>query len=324
MGSTNRDYMRDDDGAGIASWGHDVPTTKWLIIVTVGLFFLQTIFTHEVNFVEREEPRVAAIHYLHNAEPVAMRGFGEHVSYVEEWLELDCYKVLRGQIWRLVTFVFCHFRDAPFNLVFNMVAVWYLGSSLERMYGSRELLWFYLFSALVCGVIFTCFGLQLFLPMPLMGANPCVIALLALFATHFPRQEILFFGLIPMQIRVLLAIYIVVDVYRILQAFSGQGTWTSVAYMYELWGAAFGYLYRQQRWRLSSIGDVFDVSRLRRTIRRASTARNLKVFQPEVTSNLDEQVDAILAKIHEHGSESLTDRERSILQRASDRAKNRL
>ena len=324
MGSTNRDYMRDDDGTGLSSWGHDVPTTKWLIIVTVGLFFLQTIFTHEVNFVEREEPRVAAIHYLHNAEPVALRGFGNHVSYVEEWLELDVHKVWKGQIWRLVTFVFCHFRDAPFKLVFNMLAVWYLGSALERMYGSRELLWFYLFSALVCGVIFTCFGLKLFLPFPLMGANACVIALLALFATHFPRQEILFFGLIPMQIRVLLAIYIVVDVYRVLQAFSGQGTWTSVAYMSELWGAAFGYLYRQQRWHLSSIGDFFDVSRLRRTIRRASTARNLKVFQPEVSSNLDEQVDAILAKIHEQGSESLTERERSILQRASDRAKNRL
>jgi membrane associated rhomboid family serine protease len=324
MGSTNRDYMRDDDGSGVPSWGHDVPTTKWLIIVTVGLFFLQTIFTHSVSFEIREEPRVAAIQHRHVAEPVAVRSFGDHVSYVEEWLVLDCHKVLQGQIWRLVTFVFCHDRDNPFSLVFNMIAVWYLGSSLERMYGSRELLWFYLFSALVCGVIFVCFGLKLFLPAPLMGANPCVIAMLALFATHFPRQEILFFGLIPMQIRVLLAIYVVVDIYYILRAFSGQGAWTSVAYMSELWGAAFGYVYRQQRWRLASIGDHFDLSRLRRTIRRASTARNLKVFQPDVTSNLDEQVDAILAKIHEHGSESLTDRERSILQRASDRAKNRL
>ena len=98
----------------------------------------------------------------------------------------------------------------------------------------------------------------------------------------------------------------------------------TVAYMSELWGIVFGFLYRQQKWQLSFLADLFDFSRLRRSLRRASASRNLQVFHPEVTSNLDEQVDAILAKIHEHGSESLTDRERSILQRASDQAKNRL
>ena len=205
-----------------------------------------------------------------------------------------------------------------------MVALWYLGSVLERMYGSREFLWFYLVAAFVCGLIFTGFGLKLFLPKPLMGAGACVLAMLTLYATHFPRQEILFFWVIPMQIRVLLLIYVGVDVYQILQASSGRGTWMTVAYMSELWGTAFGYLYRIQNWRLASIGDLFDLSRWRRTVRRASTARTLKVYHPEAPANLDEQVDAILAKIHEHGSESLTDRERAILQRASDQAKHRL
>ena len=94
--------------------------------------------------------------------------------------------------------------------------------------------------------------------------------------------------------------------------------------MSNLWGMAFGYAYRRQNWRLSRFAEMLDFRQLRRTMRRASTARTLKVFQPESGSRLDEQVDAILAKIHEQGSESLTDRERSILQRASDQAKNRL
>jgi DNA-binding CsgD family transcriptional regulator len=38
---------------------------------------------------------------------------------------------------------------------------------------------------------------------------------------------------------------------------------------------------------------------------------------------MDEQVDAILAKIHEHGEASLTDRERTILKQASERYKQR-
>jgi membrane associated rhomboid family serine protease len=294
MGSTNRDYMRDEPGSGTPTWGHDVPTTKWLIIVTVGTFFLQTLLTQPGHF------------------------------YLEEWLCLWSDEVLHGQIWRLVTFVFCHDRGAPFSLVFNMVALWYLGSAIERMYGSREFLWFYLFSALVCGLVFTAFGLQMKLPMPLMGAGACVLATLTLYATHFPNREILFAWVIPMQIWALLLIYVAVDAYQIVQASAGQAPWARVAYMSELWGMAFGYLYRTQNWHLASFGSVFDLGRWRKTMRRATTARTLKVFHPESKGSLEEQVDAILAKIHEQGSESLTDRERAILQRASAQAKNRL
>ena len=331
MGSTNRDYMRDDDdNPRTPSWGHDVPTTKWLIIVTVGLFFLESIFTHDLEIGEKPGSLVTVVsvntevHQRPIDNAVARRAIGVQVSYVEEWLQLEPDKVLRGQVWRLVTFVFCHQRDQlPIGLVFDMMMLWYFGSTLERMYGSREFLWFYLFAALACGLVFTAFGFKMFLPSPLMGANPSILALLTLFATHFPRQELLFFGLIPVQIRVLLLIYVVMDFYGIVQAYSGQGTWVTVAYMSELWGMAFGYVYRQQNWRFTKLADWFDLRRLRRTMRRVTTARNLKVFQPESTSSLDEQVDAILAKIHEQGSESLTDRERSVLQRASDQAKNR-
>lgn len=325
MGSTNRDYMRDDAGSGPPTWGHDVPTTKWLIIASVAVFLAQTIFTHEVSFEDARGPRVASISQPSAVQSVAQSHLAVTVSYVEEWLSLDPDKALRGQIWRLVSYVFCHPRHSPFGLVFNMISLWYIGSILERMYGSRELLWFYLAAGLFSGVIFTAFSLKMFLPVPLMSANACVLAMLTLFATHFPRQELLFFGLIPIQIRVLLLIFVAVDFYFIMQAFAGQGAWVTVAYLSELWGVGFGYIYRQQNWRLQSIGDQFDLSRIKRTMRRATTARNLKVFHPEsTTSNLDEQVDAILAKIHEQGSESLTERERLILQRASDQAKHRL
>ena len=306
MGSTNRDYMRDDPDSRTPTWGHDVPTTKWLLIVTVGMFFLQTVLTQNVEFGDLPGQR-----FISN-------------SYVERWFSLSPNQVLQGQIWRLVTFAFCHDRHSPFALVFNMVALWYLGSVLERMYGSREFLWFYLMSAFTCGLVFTAFGLKMLLPVPLMGASACVLSMLALYATHFPRQEILFCWVIPMQIRVLLLIYVAVDVYQILQAYAGQGPWIKVAYMSELWGAAFGYFYRMQKLRLSAIEDYLNLAQWRRSIRQTTTSRTLKVFHPESNANLYEQVDAILAKIHEHGSESLTERERAILQRASDQAKHRL
>src|SRR4051812_40106422 len=127
MGSSNRDYMQEDYETQRPSWGQDVPTTKWLVIITVGVFFLQTILTH-------------------GAAPI-----GHSPSYVDEWFSLEADQVLQGQVWRLISYMFLHWRNSPFNLAFNMLALWYLGSALERMYGSRELLWFYLTVGLVCG-----------------------------------------------------------------------------------------------------------------------------------------------------------------------------
>jgi membrane associated rhomboid family serine protease len=300
MGSSNRDYMQEDYESPRPSWGHDVPTTKWLIIVTLGVFVLQTMLIHRVL------------------------PMGHAPSYVEEWFALDANEVLHGQVWRLVSYVFLHSRFDLINLAFNMLALWYLGGALERMYGSREMLWFYLTVGAVCGVIFTSYGLKFALPGALMGSDPCVMALICLYAIHFPTAVFLFCFIIPVQARVLLLIYIAFDVYKILQVYSGQAPWILMAFMSNLWAIGFTHLYHHYRWRLSAIEDMFDFQRLRRTVRRAGTRRTLKVFQPEPASNLDEQVDAILAKIHEQGSESLTERERAILQKASEQAKNRM
>lgn len=328
MGSSNRDYMQDGYETRQRSWGDDVPTTKWLVIITVVVFVLQLILTHEVDLPGPDGPIVLQADGLiktvgrHVVEPVQRRRFVSETSYIEEWFNLDAQKVLHGQIWRLVTYAFCN--SNPIGLVFNMLILWCFGSVLERMYGSRELLWFYLASAAVCGLVFTAFGMRLYLPAAFMGSGSCVMAVFCLYATHFPYQQILVFWVFPMQIRVALMIYIFLDLWTIVSAYKGRTGWETVAYTSEIWGIAFAYLYRRFNWRLSEFGDLLDFRRLQRSFRRASTARTLKVFHPEPPTNLEEQVDAILAKIHEHGSESLTERERAILQKASEQAKNRL
>lgn len=322
MGSDYRDYMQDQDYQG-PTWGYDTPTTKWLIIVTVFVFFLQVFMTHRAP-VHRSGPSVN----LEQTAPVQLASQmsrGMQPSYVEDWLLLDDVKVRSGQVWRLVTYVFCHPRENAFSIVLNMLVLWFLGSTLERgMYRSSEVLWFYLTTAVVCGLVFVGFGAFLPLPEPLMGASACVMALLTLYATHYPTREILLFFIIPVQIRVLLLIAVALDVFTIVNAYQGNKPWVVVAYLSSLWGIAFGYAYRRFDLNLTAFMESFDPRRLRRSIRNISARRRLKVFQPEPIGNLNEEVDAILAKIHEQGSESLTERERAILQKASERAKNRL
>ena len=59
----------------------------------------------------------------------------------------------------------------------------------------------------------------------------------------------------------------------------------------------------RNRWRFASV-------------RRARP--NVRLYQPS-KKDLDDQVDAILSKIHEQGEESLTDKERELLKSASRR-----
>jgi hypothetical protein len=157
-----------------------------------------------------------------------------------------------------------------------------------------------------------------------MGSGPATAALMAVFATKFPLQIIYVFGIVPVQARVLLVIYFAVDLIEVFQSLSGRSSWVIVAHTSHLWGIVFGYLYYKQNWNLSRLVDRINLSGFVNRVRIARKSRKFKVYRPEpIEPNLDEQVDAILAKIHEHGSESLSDRERSILQKAADRAKSR-
>ena len=140
MGSSNREYMQDDDGNSGPVWGHDVPTTKWLVVTTIVVFFLQFMLTYTVRDIRegRSSPGFNDDGNLLIPVSSQMAMGGLKPSYVEDWFALNANDVIHGQVWRLITYVFLHNRLDPFALALNMVALWYLGSSLERMYGSRR------------------------------------------------------------------------------------------------------------------------------------------------------------------------------------------
>ena len=306
MGFEDREYSQ--DASWQTSWGSDTPTTKRLLIITVLVFFAQALFTRPATTNEE-----------------VMKFQSTRVSYLDEWFMLDAPAALQGQAWRIVTYAFCHERQNPFSLVINMIGLWFLGRRLELMYGSREMLLFYLGSAIAGGAVFLGFGASMALPQPLSGAYPPVMALFTLYAMHFPREEILFFWLVPVQIRVLLIIYVGLDIYTVMRAMQGDVGWpTGAVTSAHLSGVAFGYLYKHFDWHLSGILNRFNLSKMRMAWRRRAAASRLRVYQPSVESEgLEGKVDAILAKIHEQGSESLTDAERAILARASERYKKK-
>ncbi len=88
--------------------------------------------------------------------------------------------------YQLVTHMFTH--GSIGHILFNMFALWSFGSMLERVWGPKRFLIFYLACGLAAG------GAQLFLSdAPAVGASGAIMGLLAAFAYLFPNTQLIIF-----------------------------------------------------------------------------------------------------------------------------------
>jgi hypothetical protein len=207
-----------------------------------------------------------------------------------------------------------------------MLFVGWWGTTLERMFGTREFVLFYLTAALASGLAFLGLSMLQGDPTPAIGASGAVMAIMALYAIFFPREEILLFFLLRVQIRFLVIGYLIYDLLPVLQSLGGNPYGDGVAHAAHLGGLAFGFAYHYFGWKIEQLGARFPAVFSRRTWVRP---KHVRVYRPpeqapalEAPQNFDTKVDAILDKIHAHGEASLTDQERDILRKASERYKS--
>ncbi len=292
MGFENRDYYRDSSSDWSRGFGAN-SALRWLIGVTIAVFIGQNI------------PSLA----------------------VTESLELATDKVFPGgQVWRFLTYAFCHTTDDPLHLVFNLLVLWWFGRTLEERLGTREFVAFYLTAALFAAVCY--WGLQTVVlkqPSLMLGASGAVMAVMAVYAMWYPRQQVMLMMLFPIEIRWLIWAYVAFDTIPIWWALRGEGVDTGVAHAAHLGGLLFGFLYQLFELRLSNWLSWRGLPAWWRDRRRR---RSMRLYTPEAneaeSQNLDGQVDDILRKIHEQGESSLTDRERKLLNEASRRYRERV
>jgi membrane associated rhomboid family serine protease len=305
MGIYSRDYLRDDRRGWTAGglWG--TPGCKWIIIANIVVFVLQLVTMRPTQYVER------------NGEMLMLPGG----SVVTHALDLDPARLLHGEVWRLVTYSFCHDPGSVLHILFNMLFVGWWGTTLERMYGTREFVLFYLTAAVAAGLAFLGLSLAQGDPTPAIGASGAVMAIMALYAIFFPRDEILLFFFIRVQIRFVVLAYLIFDLLPVLQSFSGAGNRDGVAHAAHLGGLAFGFAYHRFGWRIDRLGGALAPLLNRRRLVRP---RHVRVYRPpeEAPQSFDLKVDAILDKIHSQGEASLTEQERDILRKASERYKS--
>jgi membrane associated rhomboid family serine protease len=247
----------------------------------------------------------------------------QQISVVQQWFELDSNKVVySGQIWRLLTHAFCHDRHSIFHILFNMLLLFWFGRTLELMYGSREFLLFYFTSAVAGGIAYVGMDLYTGSNVPAIGASGAVMAVMMLYTVHFPRETILVFYVIPVEMRFLMALYAMWDLHPILLILAGDPVWTGVAHAAHLGGLVFGFLYGHYTWRLERLGDRF--SGLSVGTKSRPRLRILHPEPPETRSYPDaRRLDEVLEKISSRGQDSLTEEERTILRAASEKLRTR-
>ncbi|MEO8653640.1 MAG: rhomboid family intramembrane serine protease [Ramlibacter sp.] len=138
--------------------------------------------------------------------------------------------------WQLLTYAFVH--GGLTHLLFNMFGLYMFGSDLERVWGSRRYLTYYLVCALSAAVV------QLLVAglsggqYPTVGASGAVFGLLLAYAMLFPRRTIMpLFPPIPMRAPVFVMVYAGLEL-----LLGVTGTAAGVAHFAHLGGLAGGFI----------------------------------------------------------------------------------
>ena len=120
------------------------------------------------------------------------------LTAVFRWLSLTPGDVIRGAVWQPLTYMFLHDPSGLWHVGLNLFALWMFGGTLERDWGTRRFLNFYL----LCGVGAGLADVVLRLLMgtsavATIGASGAVLAVVAAFAVMYPHTPILISFILP-------------------------------------------------------------------------------------------------------------------------------
>jgi membrane associated rhomboid family serine protease len=252
---------------------------------------------------------------------------GRMAKALEYWFHFSTKQVLgNAQVWRLVGFQFLH--ADMFHLMFNMIGLYFFGPLVERYLGGKRYLAFYL----LCGIFGALFYLVLNLGgyiaaevfglhsvpgllvnatgTPLIGASAGVFGVLMAGAFLAPNAKVLVFFLLPMRLATMAWLLVGFSVVSILFNLNNSGGEAA-----HLGGAAAGWWFIRHP---DSLHGLFDLAG-----RMDPTSKHFAGRNRPVSVSDHAHVDRILDKISQQGLQSLTKKEKQILEQASRRDQDR-
>jgi membrane associated rhomboid family serine protease len=257
---------------------------------------------------------------------LVVSGYSRSLFIEDHYFALSVEGLKNGFVWQLLTFQFMH--AGLWHLVFNCWAIYVFGRAIEETLGWKKFLILYLSSGVIggiCQVLAALLWPGLF-GGPVVGASAGVFGLIAAFAVLFPERELvmLLFFILPIRLsaKMLLMLLAVLALAGVIFPINHVANAAHLGGM--LTGVVFIRQFIQGRWRQSGFpsGDAVPGEFITGWAGKSSLWRSA-ANKPDEDLSTDEfvksEVDPILDKISRHGIQSLTERERQILEKARAR-----
>ena len=287
------------------------PAVHWLIGLCVAVYFLQATIVGDENMA---------------------RGLG----YMPDDLGSRSF-------WTMLSYMFVH--GGLVHLALNMWTLWLFGPRVERAWGSSTFTWFYLW----CGLGGWAFHYMLAPNAGLVGASAATLGIAVAYASRWPDDEVLFFGVVPMKVRWLVIFMAAMNIVMALVSIGGVST---TAFAAHVGGMFAGWVYLRApgsgsldrfRRRIApapdygddtprpvpknsqrpprDIDDIVAQSKaaMQQRTRPSTPAATTTVAPPDKPSTA---LDAVLDKIAAEGMGSLTTAEKMLLDEWSKKLRN--
>ncbi len=188
---------------------------------------------------------------------------------LSSYLSLNTAAIMRGEVWRLITFIFVYPSTSTFWLLIQLYFYYIIGRNLESAWGGFKFNIYYLFG--IVGTIVGTFAAYFLiyaitgLPIGLSGSNMYLnLSLFLAFASIMPDTQFLLFFVIPVKAKWLIIFYAVMLLVPLLQTFMFQGFISGLASLILLAFSLINYFIFFGSSTINSIKEQIRISRNRR------------------------------------------------------------
>lgn len=238
---------------------------------------------------------------------------------VERYLALSLEGLKHGWVWQLVSYGFLH--AGLLHLVVNLWAIYVFGNEVEQALGRRSFAALYAGSIAIGGLFQTLAGVLFGGEFAgyVLGASAAAFGLAAAFAVLFPDRILLLFFILPLRAKYLLLIMGFLTLYGLMFP---EGHIAHAAHLGGLLcGLGFVRYAQTWTWNLPRLRGRVRFPKLVRIHSAQKSAGPPSRTPPAAEMEGDEdflarEVDPILDKISASGIQSLTERERRVLEQA--------
>ena len=271
----------------------------------MSMFNRQQRFIHDMGWTE-----IVKFLILSNVTIFAVQELFQLRGYFLHYFALVPVTFFEGRIWQLLTYMFLH--GGLGHIFFNMLALFMFGSVLEREWGSREFLKYYLLTGLAGGLCYAAFNHNSFTPT--VGASGAIYGLLVAYAELFPNNVIYVWFVLPLKAKWFALIF------GLIEFLASFGSGSQVAHLAHLGGMVVGYAYlKRHRFIRHSFGGMRTWRERREEERQRREEQSLDEIRREVDELLD-KINRVGMNAHTNADQTRRDKSsRTLRERQRER-----